>query len=115
MARGDIWSVDLPVPQGSPGHEQFGLRPAVVVQTELKDTALPTTVVIPTTSNQKAGRFPFTILIPPTSKNGLSTASILLIFQIRAIDKGRLNRRIGKLESEHIEKMENEIRALLGL
>lgn len=115
MARGDIWAVDLPVPQGLSGHEQVGSRPAIVVQTDQEDSALPTTVVIPTTSKQKALRFPFTFAISPSMENGLSSTSVLLVFQIRAIDKGRLLRWIGRLELAHIEKMETQLRALLGL
>jgi len=115
MARGDIWSVDLPAPRGLPGHEQFGLRPAVVVQTDADDPKLPTIVVIPTTTKRKALRFPFIISVPASQENGLCSTSILLIFQVRAIDKSRLKRKIGMLESSYMTKMEAEIRALLGL
>jgi mRNA interferase MazF len=115
MARGDVILVNLPVPSGPSGHEQVGLRPAIVVQADISSADLPTTIVIPMTSSQSASRFPHTISVDPSPHNGLSTPSFLLVFQLRAIDKRRLGNKIGRLEDPHLEKLEAEMRQLLGL
>jgi mRNA interferase MazF len=115
MPRGEIWTINLPQPKGKPGHEQQGRRPGIVVQADIADPKLPTTIVIPTTSNQDPLRFPYTMLIPPSAHNGLDKSSVLLVFQIRAIDKDRLVRRLGWLEHEHLHNMEKNIRALLDI
>jgi mRNA interferase MazF len=115
MARGDILTIDFPVPSGHLGHEQVGYRPAIVVQTALADANLPTTMVVPMTSNLNAMRFPYTIQVDPSPKNGLTKPSVLLVFQLRAIDKKRLVKKIGSLENHHLLQLDTEIRYLLGL
>jgi mRNA-degrading endonuclease toxin of MazEF toxin-antitoxin module len=45
MARGDIWLVEFPSPEGALAHEQIGDRPGIVVQTDAGDQRLPTTLV----------------------------------------------------------------------
>ena len=115
MARGDVFTVDLPAPSGRAGHEQVGYRPAIVVQTDVTDASLPTTMIVPLTSNLSALRFPHTFRIDPSSQNGLTRPSALLVFQLRAIDKKRLGRRIGRLEQHHLQQLEAETRCLLGL
>jgi len=115
MARGNIWLVELPFPACDRGHEQLGRRPAVVVQTDKDDEKLPTTIVVPMTSQEGAERFPFTFPIEPSSQNGISRRSILLVFQIRAIDKRRLNKKLGVLEPQYMHRMRANIKELLGV
>lgn len=115
MARGDLWTVDLPAPAGRAGHEQVGYRPAVVVQTDVTDASLPTTMVVPFTSNLNALRFPHTFRVDPSPQNGLTRPSVLLVFQLRAIDKRRLGNRIGRLEQRDLQHLEAEIQRLLSL
>lgn len=115
MARGEIWTVEIPAPAGRARHEQLGIRPGIIVQADHADSKLPTTIVIPTTSNQEALRFPYTVAIQPSTRNGLEKPSILLIFQIRAIDKRRLLRKIGKLEDGYLNTLEIALRELLAI
>ena len=115
MARGDIWAVDLPVPADRAGHEQVGYRPATVVQTDITDAALPTTMMVPLTSNLGALRFPHTFRVDPSPQNGLAQPSVLLVFQLRAVDKRRLGDRVGRLAPHHLQQLEAEIRHLLAL
>lgn len=91
MRKGEIWLVEIPQLSG---HEQEGVRPAIVIA----DTKTPIAIVIPCTSNLHAFRFPFTLLVEPSGENGLDTASVASVFQLRAIDKKRLIKRIGFLE-----------------
>ena len=115
MARGDISAVDLPPPAGRPGREQVGSRPAIVVQTDVTDPRLSTTMIVPFTTNINALHFPHTLRVDPTSQNGLASPSVLLVFQLRAIDKRRVGRRIGRLEQHYLQELESEIRDLLAL
>jgi mRNA interferase MazF len=115
MARGDILAVDLPIPSGHAGHEQVGYRPSVVVQTDVTDPDLPTTMIVPLTTNLSAVRFSHTFRVDPSPLNGLAKPSVLLVFQLRAIDKRRLGKTIGRLEQYHLQQLEAEMRRLLGL
>lgn len=102
------------MPLGHRGHEQTGFRPSIVVQADLHESDLSTTMIIPFTSKLQAMRFPHTMLIEPSADNGLSVPSVLLVFQLRAIDKRRINRTVGHLEASYTIQLENEIKSLLG-
>jgi mRNA interferase MazF len=108
MTKGEIWTTILP---RSDGREQYGERPAVIVA----DSMLSLAMVIPCTSNLAALRFPHTLRISPTEGNGLTTPSILLAFQLRAVDKKRLNQKIGVLETELIDELNKTLKAMLAL
>lgn len=115
MKRGDIVLVNLPQTTDGAGHEQVGTRPALIVQDDVTSDTLSVIMIVPFTSNLKAQRFPRTILVEPTEENGLTMQSILLVFQLRAIDKQRITKTIGHLEDELIEKVNQEMKGLLGL
>ncbi len=72
-------------------------------------------MIVPFTSNLKAQKFQYTILIHPTKENGLTLPSVLLVFQLRAIDKQRIGKKIGQLEETTMKKVNQEIKDLLGL
>jgi len=115
MARGDIVFVDLPAPRGSAGSEQTGPRPALIVHEDATINSFSVIMIVPFTSRLAAQRFAHTIIVPPTASNGLSTSSVLLIFQLRAIDKRRIGGKIGQLEPDLMNQVEIELKALLGL
>lgn len=116
MKRGDIVLVNLPqTAEDSAGHEQVGTRPALVVHDDATNDTLSVIMIVPFTSNLKAQKFPHTILVEPSRENGLSMKSVLLVFQLRAIDRQRITKKIGQLEKELIEKVNQEIKQLLGL
>ncbi len=104
----EIWLVKLPVEKG---HEQFGTRPALVLARPIKEIA----IIIPFTSNLLALRFPYTLKVEPSKTNGLKTVSILLIFQIRAIDSRRLIKKIGELENEYMQSIKEQLIRMLSL
>ena len=106
MKKGEIWLVELP---SANGHEQAGTRPVIVIA----ETKANIAVVIPFTSNVQALRFPHTIEVKPTKENGLTAISIALVFQIRAIDKNRIQKKIGELESSTLKKVDIFLRKLL--
>ena len=107
MARGDVLLVNLP---GTNGHEQSGRRPAIAVQTDFAGE--PMLMIAPVTSNLNALRFAFAVQIEPSTENGLTTTSVVMIFQMRAIDKNRIVRKIGKLSDEDLQKVDVEIKRL---
>ncbi|MGQ9632248.1 MAG: type II toxin-antitoxin system PemK/MazF family toxin [bacterium] len=112
MDIGDICTVEIPP---SDGHEQAGARPAIVVQSPQFENQLPTVLIVPLTSRLAAQSFPGTFLIHPDSENGLTVTSVALVFQLRAIDKRRLRRAIGRLNAPHLAQLRQHIKALLQL
>lgn len=110
MARGDILLINLP---SSDAREQSGRRPAVAVQTAVSGE--PMLMIAPITSNLNALRFKFAVRIEPSGENGLTQISIVMIFQMRAIDKTRIIKTIGKLSERDLEKIDNEIRQMLDI
>ena len=84
------------------GREQAGRRPAIILQ---KDTNLPTVLLVPLTTQQDALRFSGTVLIEPDSENNLSNISVALVFQLTALDKNSLERKIGKISKQNLEEI----------
>lgn len=111
MQAGDIYLVEIPQ---SGGHEQAGLRPAVIVQT-IASEKLPTILIVPLTSKQKAADFYFTFTIEPDRLNNLDTVSVALIFQLRAIDKRRVKNKIGELGLEKMKLLKQYLKEIMGL
>ncbi len=107
MARGDVLLVALPA---SDGREQSGRRPAVAVQTDIAGE--PMLMIAPVTSNLAALRFSFSVRIEPTAENGLSVTSVAMIFQMRAIDKTRIVRKIGQISPEDMKRVDEAIRQM---
>ena len=107
MEKGEIWLVELP---SANGHEQAGMRPAVVIS-EVSGIVL----IIPVTSNLMALRFDYSFSIKPSKSNGLASESVAMIFQLRAIDKKRLKKEIGILEAHYIEKIDDMMRKMMKL
>lgn len=112
MNIGDIYAVEIPP---SNGHEQAGMRPAVILQAPQFETRLPTVLIVPFTSQLKAQIFPGTCVLEPDSENGLATKSVALSFQLRAIDKRRLKNQIGKLSRADLTTIQSQIKQLIQL
>lgn len=109
--KGDIYLAKLdPVV----GVEQAGTRPVLVVQSDVVNPLLPTVLAAPLTSKLKAGRFLLTVPLPAKA-TGLPKDSVVLLFQIRTLDKRRLIRKIGRLSDELIEKVDLQIALAFGL
>ena len=91
------------------GHEQKGTRPVLVIQNDFANATLSTVMVAPITSNLKASGLPSTVTIK-AGVAGLSEDSVVLLFQIRTLDKRRLWKRIGHLEARKMVKVDAAIR-----
>ncbi|HEX6183421.1 MAG TPA: type II toxin-antitoxin system PemK/MazF family toxin [Pyrinomonadaceae bacterium] len=94
MTIGEVRWVEMPV-RG--GRAQAGRRPAIVMQSAV---GLPTTLIIPLTSQLDALRFAGTVLVEATSQNGLRRASIALVFQLTAVDGRHISERLGAVSKE---------------
>jgi len=114
MARGDVLRVEFPYPPSGAGHEQAGRRPAIAVQTDVTSASLPTLMVVPLTGRLNALRFPHTIKVEPSQENGLTQTSVLLVFQLRAIDRKRILETIGRLEQHYLNQLDEEMRRMLS-
>jgi mRNA interferase MazF len=108
MARGDVLLVGLPE---SEQREEKGNCPAIAVQTALERS--PMLMIVPVTSSLSALRFPFTVKIEPSDLNGLSLSSVAMVFQLRAIDRKRIIRKIGELEPKDLAQVDVEIWRML--
>lgn len=111
MPVGDIFWADLPP---SDGYEQAGRRPVLIFQDDGYAGSLPTVLIVPISSSAASLRFPGTVAIPATDANGLTYDSVLLVFQLRALDRRRLRSHIGTAEAAVIAQAYQALDALTG-
>ena len=71
-------------------------------------------LVVPLTTTRAAMRFAGTTLIRPTAENGLEQASVALVFQLRAIDRRRMQERIGRVGTAVLQEMLTALDKLTG-
>jgi mRNA interferase MazF len=107
-SRGDVWFIDL---TDGRGHEQSGLRPAVVLAVSYGGM----TIVVPLTTTPAAFSFPHTHGIEKSPENGLSSDSAALVFQIVALSEDRFVRNIGRCSVEDMEAISVLLKDLLSL
>lgn len=110
LRRGEIYVADL-----SPvrGHEQGGTRPVLVIQNDVGNEYASTTIVAAITSRTKK-QMPIHVGIT-TDESGLPQDSIVLLEQIRTLDKERLERKIGSLSQEKMREVDRALCKSLGL
>lgn len=109
VKRGELWYADLSPVVGS---EQGGLRPVVVIQNDVGNRHAPTTIIAPITSRLSKRPMPTHIEFCGC---GLPKDSVMLMEQIRTIDKSRLKQKMGDLPPEKIEAVDMAIKVSLGL
>lgn len=107
--KAEIWQADF---SGSRGHEQKKERPCIIWR-DLDHLGMA--VVIPLTGSLERDNMPHTHRLEPSTKNGLEKESIILVFQITAIDKGRLIKKIGMLDDGEVETVAALLKDLLHL
>lgn len=111
VKRGDIFYADLSPVIGS---EQGGIRPVLVVQNDIGNRYSPTIIVTAITSQINKAKLPTHVEIE-ASEYGLTKDSVILLEQIRTIDKKRLEEKIGHLDEEMMLKVNEAISISLGL
>jgi mRNA interferase MazF len=110
IRRGDIWWVDFDPVRGS---EHGGTRPALVLQNDIGNRISPVTIVAAITT-QFRRPYPFHVAVTP-DESGLDEPSLILLNQLRTVDKARLLRRVGHLSPQRMLDVERAIKHSLGM
>lgn len=111
VKRGEIYYADLSPVVGS---EQGGVRPVLIVQNDVGNRYSPTVIAAAITSQQDKSRLPTHISL--NSKNcGLAKDSVVLLEQIRTIDKKRLKEKMGRLDDSSMGKINQALSISFGL
>ena len=111
IKRGDIYYADLSPVVGS---EQGGLRPVLIVQNDIGNRYSPTVIAAAITSKMSKTKLPTHIDISAASV-GLSKDSVILLEQIRTLDKKRLKEKMGHLDEETMTHVNSAIQVSFGL
>ncbi len=111
VKRGDIFYADLSPVVGS---EQGGIRPVLVVQNDVGNKYSPTVIAAAITSRINKAKLPTHIEIE-AAQYGLQKDSVVLLEQIRTIDKRRLREKIGRLDEIQMVKVNDAISVSFGL
>lgn len=107
--RGDVWMVSL---DPTVGHEIKKMRPAIIVTSDVYNANNWVVLVVPVTSRGEA-EYDQVLIQPP--EGGLSSASVTLPDQLRAVDRARLVRRLGKHKAETMRALDRSLKVVLGL
>ena len=111
VKRGDIFYADLSPVVGS---EQGGTRPVLIVQNDTGNKHSPTVIAAAITSQTNKAKLPTHIKLTGGSV-GLSKDSVVLLEQIRTIDKRRLREHMGRLDESMMNRVDNAIAVSFGL
>ena len=111
VRRGDIFYADLSPVVGS---EQGGLRPVLIVQNDVGNKYSPTVIAAAITSKMSKTHLPTHIDIY-ADKVGLARDSVILLEQIRTIDKRRLREHMGHVDDQVMNKIDSAIAVSFGL
>ena len=111
VKRGDIYYADLSPVVGS---EQGGVRPVLIVQNDVGNKYSPTVIAAAITSQTDKSRLPTHIDIIP-EHCGLSRDSVVLLEQVRTIDKRRLKEKMGNLHEPDMARVNKALSVSLGI
>ena len=111
VKRGDIFYADLSPVVGS---EQGGVRPVLIVQNDTGNKHSPTVIAAAITSQPGQARLP-THIPPDPPRRSLPTASVVLLEQIRTLDKKRLREHMGRVDDQIMRRVDSAIAVSFGL
>lgn len=111
VRRGDIYYADLSPVIGS---EQGGVRPVLIVQNDIGNKYSPTVIAAAITSRTDKSKLPTHIEVF-ADKYGLARDSVILLEQIRTIDKKRLKEKMGHLDDDVMNRVNDAITVSFGL
>ena len=111
IRRGDIYYADLSPVVGS---EQGGIRPVLIVQNNVGNRYSPTVIAAAITSQQSKAKLPTHIPLHADT-SGLTKDSVVLLEQVRTIDKRRLKEKMGRVYDAPMSAINNAISISLGL
>ena len=110
VRKGELYFAEL---SGTVGSEQDGVRPVLIIQNDVGNRNSPTTIIAPLTSKHGKAVLPTHITL--AKKYGLSEKSLVLLEQIRTIDKCRLFNYIGTIDTETMKQVDDCIRISFGI
>ena len=110
MKRGDIYRADLDPVVGS---EQGGVRPVVIIQNDTGNLHSPTVIVAAVTGRRKKPALPVHVCIT-AAESGLAQDSVVLLEQVRTLEKTRLTRYLGTLGENTMRRIDRALRLSLG-
>ncbi|MBS5927307.1 MAG: type II toxin-antitoxin system PemK/MazF family toxin [Clostridium sp.] len=111
VKRGDIFYADLSPVIGS---EQGGIRPVIIMQNDIGNRYSPTVIVAAITSQINKAKLPTHVEIS-SEEYGLNRDSVVLLEQIRTLDKRRLKEKIGHMTDSDMEKVNKALLISLSL
>ena len=111
VKRGELYYADLSPVVGS---EQGGIRPVLVVQNDIGNKYSPTVIAAAITSKLNKAKLPTHIELS-SKEYGLEKDSVVLLEQIRTIDKSRLKEKIGELSSTKMSQVNRAMLISLGV
>ena len=111
VKRGDIYYADLSPVVGS---EQGGIRPVLIVQNDVGNKFTPTVIAAAITSQRDKTNLPTHIRVDADGC-GLSKDSIVLLEQVRTIDKQRLKEKMGSLDQGSMNRIDKALSVSFGL
>lgn len=111
VERGDIYYADLSPAVGS---EQSGLRPVLIIQNDVGNKYSPTVIIAAITSQIQKAKLPTHIELSH-SRYHLAKDSVVLLEQIRTLDKLRLRERVGSLDDIAMQKVNVGLLISLGI
>ena len=111
ILRGDLYYADLTPVTGS---EQGGVRPVLMIQNDMGNRFSPTVIIAAVTSRQDKHPLPTHVSISP-NHCGLKESSIVLLEQLRTIDRVRLREYIGRLTEQDMKQVDHALRISIGL
>ena len=111
VKRGEIYYADLSPVVGS---EQGGIRPVLIIQNNIGNRYSPTVIAAAITSQQDKTKLPTHISVAADS-SGLHKNSIVLLEQVRTLDKRRLKEKMGDLDLESMNRVDHALSVSFGL
>ncbi|MCH3965872.1 MAG: type II toxin-antitoxin system PemK/MazF family toxin [Clostridium sp.] len=111
VKRGDIFYADLSPVVGS---EQGGIRPVIIIQNDVGNKYSPTVIVSAITSQINKAKLPTHVEIS-SEAYGLNKDSVVLLEQIRTLDKRRLKEKIGHMTDIDMKKVDNALLVSIGI
>ncbi len=111
VKRGDIFYADLSPVIGS---EQGGIRPVIIIQNDIGNKYSPTVIVAAITSQINKAKLPTHVEIS-SEEYGLNRDSVVLLEQIRTLDKKRLKEKIGHMTEVDMKKVNNALLISLSI
>ena len=111
VKRGDIFYADLSPVVGS---EQGGIRPVIIIQNDIGNRYSPTVIVAAITSQINKAKLPTHVEIS-SEEYGLNRDSVVLLEQIRTLDKKRLKEKIGHMTEADMKKVDKSLLISISL